>query len=55
MIGFGELAIVLAVLGVVMLIGSIAKTSYAGSLRSVGELFLVVGIILYVVLLLVGS
>ena len=54
MIGFSELAIVLAVLGAVMLVCSIAKTEYAGGLKSVGTLFLVLGIVLYVLLILLG-
>jgi hypothetical protein len=52
MISWSELAIVMAVLGFLMVVASVAKTSYAGSLRSVGGFLLAAGIILFIILVL---
>ena len=54
MIGLDQLGIALAILGALMLLGSIAKTEYAGGLRSVGSIFFIVGLALALILWLFG-
>ena len=52
--GFGELAILMAVIGFLMLVASVFKTGYEGQLRSVGGLLLAAGIVLYVILVVLA-
>ena len=53
-ISFEGLAILLAVLGAVMMGCSIFIKEYAAGLYGVGRVFLIVGIVLFVILLVLG-